>query len=54
MTTMRSVRCTSGTGIDHIDPYKEIMFLHCTECGHKYEVTRAEVGAGDDSEAFTL
>jgi hypothetical protein len=46
--------CDGRGYLDHIDPFKEIMFLHCTECGHKYEVTRAEIGAGDDSEAFTL
>ena len=29
------VPCPSCSGrgyLDHIDPYKEIMFLHCTEC----------------------
>jgi Zn ribbon nucleic-acid-binding protein len=46
--------CTGRGYLDHIDPFKEIMFLHCTECGHKYEVTRAEIGTDDSSEAFTL
>ena len=31
---------TSTTSI----PFKEIMFLHCTECAHKYEITKAEIG----------
>ena len=30
------------------------MFLHCTECGNKYEVTKAEFGIDDSSDAFTL
>ena len=46
--------CNSRGYLDHIDPYREIMFLHCTECAHKYEITRAELGADDTSEAFTL
>ncbi len=34
----------SGRGyLDHIDPFKEIMYLHCTRCGSKYELTRAEL-----------
>jgi DNA-directed RNA polymerase subunit M/transcription elongation factor TFIIS len=51
------VPCPSCQGrgyLDHIDPYKEIMFLHCTQCGHKYELTKAELDIDDSSEAFTL
>jgi hypothetical protein len=51
------VPCPSCSGrgyLDHIDPYKQIMFLHCTECAHKYEVTKAEIGADDAADAFTL
>jgi len=51
------VPCPSCSGrgyLDHIDPYKEIMFLHCTECGNKYEFTKAEFGIDDSSDAFTL
>lgn len=50
------VPCPSCQGrgyLDHIDPYKEIMFLHCTQCGYKYELTKAELDTGDSSEAFT-
>ena len=36
----------SGRGyLDHIDPFKEIMYLHCTECMHRYEVTKAAIDA---------
>jgi hypothetical protein len=47
------VPCPSCQGrgyLDHIDPYKEIMFLHCTECGTKYEVTKAQI----ELDAFTV
>lgn len=47
----------SGRGyLDHIDPFREIMYLHCTDCYSKYEVTRAELiaqGADDGHEAFS-
>ena len=34
----------SGRGyLDHIDPYKEIMYLHCTDCYAKYERTRVQM-----------
>jgi hypothetical protein len=34
----------SGRGyLDHIDPFKEIMYLHCTRCTAKYELSRAEL-----------
>jgi hypothetical protein len=34
----------SGRGyLDHIDPFKEIMYLHCTQCYAKYDVTRADL-----------
>jgi hypothetical protein len=40
------VPCPSCSGrgyLDHIDPYKEIMYLHCTDCFAKYERTRAQM-----------
>lgn len=37
--------CTGRGYLDHIDPFKEIMYLHCIECFSKYEVTRAELDA---------
>ncbi len=34
----------SGRGyLDHIDPFKEIMYLHCVDCYAKYEFTRAQM-----------
>jgi hypothetical protein len=50
------VPCPSCNGrgyLDHIDPFREIMFLHCTECSYKYEVSRAEFRTGDSNDAFT-
>jgi hypothetical protein len=40
------VPCPSCSGrgyLDHIDPYKEIMYLHCTDCYAKYEMSRAQM-----------
>lgn len=40
------IPCTecSGRGyLDHIDPFKEIMYLHCTQCAHKYEISKVEL-----------
>lgn len=36
-------QCAGRGYLDHIDPFKEIMYLHCTQCGHKYDLTRAEI-----------
>lgn len=50
------VPCPSCMGrgyLDHIDPYKEIMFLHCTQCGYKYELARTAFRAGNSTRAFT-
>ncbi len=50
------VPCPSCHGrgyLDHIDPYREVMFLHCVECFTKYEVSKAELAADDPTEAFT-
>lgn len=46
--------CEGRGYLDHIDPYKDIMYMHCTVCGHRYELTKAQVGADDPSDAFTL
>ncbi len=36
----------SGRGyLDHIDPFKEVMYLHCTSCMNHYEVTKAELAS---------
>jgi len=40
----------SGRGyLDHIDPFKEIMYLHCTDCYAKYEFTRAQMESAPSS-----
>jgi len=45
----------SGRGyLDHIDPFREIMFIHCTQCYAKYEVARADMGVEASTEAFTI
>lgn len=34
----------SGRGyLDHIDPFREIMYLHCTQCYAKYALSKAEI-----------
>jgi hypothetical protein len=34
----------SGRGyLDHIDPFREVMFMHCTQCYAKYEVARVDM-----------
>jgi hypothetical protein len=51
------VPCPSCAGrgyLDHIDPFREIMFLHCTECATKYQITKAELDFDTPNEAFTL
>ena len=40
------VPCPSCSGrgyLDHIDPYREIMYLHCIECFAKFEVAKADL-----------
>lgn len=52
------VPCPSCSGrgfLDHIDPFRELMYLHCTACGEKYEVHRssfADEDAGAEAEPF--
>ena len=44
----------SGRGyLDHIDPYREVMFMHCTQCYAKYELARADMEPTATSEAAT-
>ena len=43
--------CASRGYLDHIDPYREIMYLHCVECFTKYEISRAELTAGQAASA---
>jgi hypothetical protein len=46
----------SGRGyLDHIDPFRQVMFMHCTQCSSKYEVARTDLDFVDDTApAFTL
>jgi hypothetical protein len=37
--------CGGRGYLDHIDPYREVMFEHCTECFSKWEIARADVDA---------
>jgi hypothetical protein len=39
--------CGGPGYLDHIDPYREVMFQHCTEldCGAKWQISRADVDA---------
>jgi len=40
------VPCPSCGGrgyLDHIDPFREVMYLHCIECFDKFEVARADL-----------
>lgn len=40
------VPCPSCEGrgyLDHIDPFREVMYLHCVVCGERYEITRAQL-----------
>ena len=51
------VPCPSCSGrgyLDHIDPFREVMFLHCTECNNRYEVSKVELGADTTSSTFTV
>jgi hypothetical protein len=51
------VPCPSCTGrgyLDHIDPFREIMYLHCTDCAMRYEVARSELLSHDPRGASTL
>jgi hypothetical protein len=50
------VPCPSCNGrgyLDHIDPFREVMYLHCTECAHRYELARSEILATDGRQAST-
>lgn len=44
-------KCTGRGYLDHIDPFREVMFLHCIECFSKYEITKAELEADITSTA---
>ncbi|MEX2292385.1 MAG: hypothetical protein WD691_01255 [Acidimicrobiales bacterium] len=37
--------CAGRGYLDHIDPYKELMYLHCTSCGERFTVAKADLEA---------
>lgn len=37
--------CAGRGYLDHIDPFKELMYLHCTSCGVKYEISKVSMEA---------
>jgi hypothetical protein len=46
--------CHGRGYLDHIDPFREVMFMHCTQCYAKYERTKAEIDLqADPTQAFT-
>lgn len=48
----RPGRCPACGGrgyLDHIDLVDRVMYQHCTECGHHWEVTEAEIRAGGEA-----
>ena len=43
--------CDGRGYLDHIDPFKDIMYLHCTVCGARYEVAKVDLEAARHVEA---
>lgn len=41
--------CGGRGYLDHIDLFDEIMYLHCTACGEKFVLTRAQTDAARPS-----
>lgn len=35
--------CAGRGYLDHIDPYQEVMYLHCTQCGARYERSKVDL-----------
>jgi hypothetical protein len=35
--------CSKPGYLDHIDPFREVMFQHCPSCWHKWETARADI-----------
>lgn len=35
--------CGGRGYLDHIDPFREVMFQHCTQCDTKYEIAKADL-----------
>jgi formate dehydrogenase maturation protein FdhE len=43
--------CGGRGYLDHIDPFRGIMYLHCVVCSATYEITKAEIDAQADASA---
>ncbi|HEY9558685.1 MAG TPA: hypothetical protein VIR58_18245 [Acidimicrobiales bacterium] len=41
--------CDGRGYLDHIDPFREVQYMHCTDCGHRYEASRAELEGSNPS-----
>jgi len=39
--------CAGRGYLDHIDPYDEVMYLHCTQCSLRYERSKADLETVD-------
>ncbi len=39
-TPLPCPECSGRGYLDHIDPFKDVMYLHCTECGNRYQFTK--------------
>ena len=37
--------CGGRGYLDHIDPFKDVMYQHCTGCQERYAVTKADFDA---------
>lgn len=37
--------CGEPGYLDHIDPFREVMFEHCPTCWAKWEISRADIEA---------
>jgi hypothetical protein len=37
--------CGHAGYLDHIDPFREVMYQHCPSCFHKWDISRADVEA---------
>lgn len=37
--------CGGRGYLDHIDPFRDVMYMHCTECQVRYAVAKADIDA---------
>lgn len=41
--------CGGRGYLDHIDPFREVMYQHCVECFTKFEISKADLEADADA-----